>query len=235
MSEERTVTYKFTFDDDTTREIVVTLREPALDYVGVPAGTEPDWIRLEFEQCPNCRWSAAEQPLCPVARNLVPVNDAFCDRVSFEKVNVAVETDSRTYQKCCSLQEAVSSLMGLIMATSGCPHLDKLRPMVYTHLPFSSAEQTTYRAVSMYLMAQFFKARRGQTPDWELTDLTRAYDDIHKVNRAFTQRLRKIQSKDANLNAIVKLDAQADIAAFSISRAQWEELECVFEPYFRDG
>ena len=53
----------------------------------------------------------------------------------------------------------------------------------------------------MYLLAQFFRQRRGETPDWELQELSRSYDDIHRVNRAFAKRLASIQEKDANRNA----------------------------------
>jgi hypothetical protein len=125
--------------------------------------------------------------------------------------------------------------MGLIMATSGCPHLDKLRPMAFTHLPFSTMAQTTYRAVSMYLLAQFFRRRRGLEPDWELRELSRAYEDIRTVNVAFAKRLASIQQDDANLNAIVKLDNHAGITSLSIAEEWWEEIEHVFRKYLEDG
>lgn len=234
MPEDRVTTYQFTFGDGTTREFNIKLRQPALGLVSKPPNEEPEWTALTFHQCPNCPLSVDEHPRCPVARNLVPVSDAFCDRVSFDEVDIVVQTEARSYGKRCALQEAASSLMGLIMATSGCPHLDKLRPMVYTHLPFSTAEQTTYRAVSMYLLAQFFRQRHGHAPDWELRDLSRAYEDIRIVNKAFARRLAQIQKKDANLNAIVKLDNQAGMAWFSITEQQWEDLEHIFRPYFTD-
>ncbi len=234
MPEAETTTYSFTFSDGTTREFSVKLRRPSLDSVPTSNDDRAEWTRLEFNQCPNCPLSIADHPHCPVARNLVPVNAAFCDRLSYDEVDVLVHTEVRTYKKTCALQDAVSSLMGLIMATSGCPHLDKLRPMVFTHLPFSTADQTTYRAVSMYLLAQFFRQRHGLAPDWELKDLSRAYEDIHTVNVAFAKRLASTQKKDANLNAVVKLDSQADITSFSIAEQWWEQLEPIFRPYLTE-
>ena len=152
MSVDVVTTYEFRFDDGTTREFTIRLRQPALDYVCPPCDGEPEWTRLSFNQCPNCSLDEDRHPCCPVARNLVPVSDAFFNRMSYDPVEISVSTADRAYRKSCPLQEAACSLMGLIMATSGCPHLDKLRPMVYTHLPFSTADQTTYRAVSMYML-----------------------------------------------------------------------------------
>jgi hypothetical protein len=233
MSEVETTAYSFTFSDGTSRTLSVKLRRPSLELVSPPDTEEAEWTRLEFHQCPNCPLSTVEQPHCPVAINLVPVNAAFCERLSYEEVHVVVHAEARTYQKTCPLHEAVSSLMGLIMATSGCPHLDKLRPMVFTHLPFATVDQTTYRAISMYLLAQYFRRRHGLAPDWELEELSRTYQDIHTVNVAFAKRLASIQKKDANLNAVVKLDSQADITSFSIAEQWWEELEPIFLPYLR--
>ena len=234
MPEARITTYQFRFADGSRREFSVKLREPTLELVSTPGGDEPEWTKLAFYQCPNCPLSPAEHPWCPVARNLAPVSEAFCDRLSHDKVEVVVRTEARAYQKTCALQEAVSSLIGLIMPTSGCPRLDKLRPMVFTHLPFSTPEQTTYRAVSMYLLAQFFRQRHGKTPDWELKELSQAYDDIRVVNMAFAERLRSIQQKDASINAIVRLDSQASITSFSIAEQWWEDIEHIFRSYLVD-
>jgi hypothetical protein len=211
----------------------VELRPPTMDMLSPPIDHEPEWTQLGFHQCPHCPLRAEEHPLCPVARNLVPLSYAVCDRASCDEVDIAVRTRSRSYQKRCHLQEGVSSLMGLIMPTSGCPYLDLLRPMVFTHLPFASGEQTTYRAVSMYLMAQYFRMRRGQQPDWELKRLAQAYDDIRMVNMAFAERLAAIDHEDANVNALIRLDSHADITRFSIAEQWWTALEPMFGPHFK--
>jgi len=234
MPNTEVITYQFVFTDGTSREFSVELRQPLLELVPVPMGAAPEWTTLAFRQCPNCPLNEGDNLHCPVARNLVPMIEAFHDRMSYDEVEVTVHGEARMYRKSCSLQEGVSSLMGLIMATSGCPHLDKLRPMVFTHLPFATSEQTTYRAVSMYLLAQFFRQRRGKTPDWELKELSRTYEDIHVVNRAFAKRLASIQEKDANRNAIVKLDSFARITSFSIAEQWWEDIENIFRPYLAD-
>ncbi|MCP4591330.1 MAG: hypothetical protein GY842_11320 [bacterium] len=231
MSTDTTITYGFRFDDGSSREFALTMSHPTLDVTTPRIADRPMWTELAFYQCPNCPLDAERHPHCPVAVNLAPVVIAFTDCVSFAEVEVSVQTEDRTYVNRCALQAGVSSLMGLIMPTSGCPHLDKLRPMVFTHLPFSTPDQTTFRAVSMYLLAQFFRQRRGQTPDWELKELSRTYDEVRRVNRAFAKRLASIHAEDANINAIVRLDNQADITAFSITESWWDDIEPAFQPY----
>ncbi len=51
-------------------------------------------------------------------------------------------------------QQAMSSVLGLIMATAGCPWTDRLRPMARFHLPFASEAETVYRSVCMFLLAR---------------------------------------------------------------------------------
>jgi len=144
VPEAKTTTYQFTFQDGTTRAFSVRLQLPSLDLVPAPDSEPPEWTRLTVHQCPNCPLNADDHPRCPVAVNLVPVGEAFRDRVSHDEVDIVVRTEARAYHNSCALQEVIASLMGLIMATSGCPHLDKLRPMVFTHLPFSTKGETTY-------------------------------------------------------------------------------------------
>ena len=86
----------------------------------------------------------------------------------------------------------------------------------------------------MYLLAQYFRQQHGQTPDWKLSELSRAYDDIRVVNKAFAERLASIQQEDANLNAIIRLDCQAVLVSSSIIDQWWEEIEQVFRPYLAD-
>ena len=79
-----------------------------------------------------------------------------------DQVRVTVESEERAVIATLSAQQALASLMGLIIASSGCPRTAVFRPMARFHLPFSSESETAYRVASMYLVAQHFKARNGQ-------------------------------------------------------------------------
>ena len=115
-----------------------------------------------------------------------------------------------------SAQQALASLMGLIMASSGCPRTAVFRPMARFHLPFSNESETAYRVAAMYLVAQHFIAREGGKPDFKLDDLGRVYRGVHAVNRGMAQRLRAATRQDAIVNAIVLLDVYSSLVPAAI-------------------
>jgi hypothetical protein len=99
-------------------------------------------------------------------------------------------------------------------------------------IKISSMKETQYRVMSMYLSAQYFLYRQSKTPDWELKNLIKIYDDIQIVNKAFSQRLSRIKMKDAILNALVKLDIFAKHISFSRDKNVLDEMECLFNAYW---
>lgn len=176
----------------------------------------PSWTMLEFHQCPNCPLDAADHPHCPVAVNLVPLLHGIGDLQSHEPVQLHVRESRRTVSASTTAQRAVSSLLGLIMATSACPHTSHFRPMAQFHLPLASVEETVYRATSMYLLAQYFVCRDGKHPDLDLSGLAEIYANLEVVNRAMAQRLRGASEEDAAVNAVVILDVLAKTLPFAI-------------------
>ncbi|RLC54283.1 MAG: hypothetical protein DRH89_09650, partial [Candidatus Cloacimonadota bacterium] len=166
---------------------------------------------------------------CPVASNIVDMVEVFRDSKSFENANVQITTSQREYHKKASIQQTVSSMLGIIMVTSGCPILSKLRPMARFHLPFANIEETIYRAVSMYLVKQYFNNQDGKDPDWELNGLMDIYKEIHEVNKAFFSRLSSLKGKDANVNALIILDNFANYINFSIDRNKLSKIKWMFD------
>jgi hypothetical protein len=219
--------YRFSFADGVEKEFTLHLDSETLALVA-PARPLPEWTRLSFRQCPNCPLKEEESPHCPVAVGLVDIVEAFQDRKSHEAVQVLVESRERIYAKHTSLQTAASSLIGMYMTTAGCPILSRLRPMVDTHLPFMSPQETTFRMLSMYLVAQYFRARRGEAADWSLEGLTKILADIATINQAFCQRLNAIPMKDASVNALVVLSTLGDEARLSLVEHDLERLERLF-------
>ncbi|MGE3274384.1 MAG: hypothetical protein AB7O67_04690 [Vicinamibacterales bacterium] len=196
--------YLFEFADGSSKAFSIRLDPVTLELLDRPAGPHPDWTRLDVRRCNHCPLSGRATH-CPVAVNLSHVVESFKDAVSYERAVVTVETAQRTYRKETTLARGLSAIIGIYNVTSNCPVLDRLRPMVRFHLPFASSEETMYRAVSMYLTAQYFVMRRGGVPDWHLRGLERVYDEISHVEIGLSQRLRYASSNDANANAVVLL------------------------------
>jgi hypothetical protein len=176
----------------------------------------PAWTALGFNQCNGCPFNAAETPYCPAALQLSGVIEGFTDIVSYDKVKVSVESEERHVVATLAAQQALASLMGLIMASSGCPNTAVFRPMARFHLPFSSESETAYRVASMYLLAQHYSARAGGSADLALNDLERVYRGIHSVNRGMATRLRAASRQDAIVNAVVLLDVFSSLVPAAI-------------------
>lgn len=233
MTDTITFHYTFRFDDGTEKAFNVHLDPQTLRVILHAPLPPPAWTALTCRQCPNCPLDTARVAHCPVAVNLAEVIQFFQQSISHEEVEVTIQSRERTYAKRVSLQRGLSSLMGIYMVTSGCPVLDKLKPMVRYHLPFANPEETQYRVLSMYLLAQYFVQQHGGTPDWELTQLPGIYSEIQIVNRAFCDRLRTLQGEDAVPNAIVILDNFAGGITFNLDTAALDKTERLFAAYLK--
>jgi len=226
--------YRFRLADGTDKEFAIRVDAKTLDLLPAARSEYPAWSALTHHQCANCPLRPEEHPRCPIAANLVDLVDFFKEAMSYDEVDVQIETDQRRYTKHTSVQQALSSLLGIYMVTSGCPVMDRLRPMVRFHLPFATLEETAYRVISMYLLAQYFRHRRGLRPDWEMKGLVPIYEGVQTVNKTFLQRLRDLKGKDANANALVILDSFAGYVTFSINTDLLDEVEGLFRPYFEE-
>ena len=227
--------YRFRFPGGQTKEFEIELDRDTLSLVSRTGPKHPDWTRLSYKQCTNCPLNEREHPDCPVAVSLSPVMEFFRKAASIEMLEVEIVTEARTYRKQDSAQQALGSLVGIIMVTSGCPILDKLRPMVRTHLPFATLEETHYRVISMYLLAQYFLHQGGYKPDWALQGLPKIYDEIQTVNRCFNERISGVQSGDAASNALVVLNCKADYTNILLSKADLDQIKKLFSAYLDLG
>ncbi|MEW5757363.1 MAG: hypothetical protein AB1810_13780 [Pseudomonadota bacterium] len=214
--------YTLQLDGDTYR-----LQEPE-DY------TPPAWTRLGVEQCANCPLQEASTPHCPTAANLAVVVADVGTLVSYEQAQLVVDFGDRQLTATTSVQQILSSLIGLLMASSACPHCIYLRPMARFHHPLSGPLETVYRAASMYLLAQYFVGKEGGTPDLTLDGLSRIYAELQLVNRGMAKRLRRASREDGAINAVVLLDMLAKDVPVSIDESL-QELQGLFAPYCTKG
>ncbi|MCP4137833.1 MAG: hypothetical protein GY754_43125 [bacterium] len=226
------IRYNFYLASGVEHSFEITLKPGSYEFVPrKKIDPPPEWTKLENCQCSNCPLKKEEHPCCPVAANLSSEIEFFKQSISTEKTTIVVITSHRTYISETDLQKGLGSLIGIIMVTSGCPILDKLRPMVAIHLPFASVEETMYRNVSMYLLAQFMRQRKGLEPAWSLDPLVDIYSEVRVCNLAFTERLRSINVKDASINAIIQLDCFASMTTNFLDEASLKELEELFTSY----
>lgn len=227
------IIYIFRLPDKNQEVIELQFDTQTFDLLNAIPENLPSWANLDFYQCPNCLLPTQTHSYCPVAAHLFKLLELFESLMSYDEVHLDIITPQRIYSNKASAQKAISSIMGLIIAASGCPYTRFFRPMaVRFHLPFTDAEETTYRAASMYLLAQYFHRKMGHEIDLELRGLKDIYLNIQTINKALVERLQAISDKDVAINALVILDAFAKMVPLGIDESL-EGIKYLFKPYLK--
>lgn len=174
-----------------------------------------DWTRLDFHRCHGCEWHQTDH--CPVAIGLQKPSRLLGKFKSFEPMTVVVESPERTYTKETTVQEGLSGLFGLIMASSGCPAFEHFRGLAWFHLPFASFEETLFRVISSYYLRHQLSGEILSKEEM-IADIRRIYDTIKQVNIGITNRLRHgvAPHSDSPMNAVVILDAFGALVPMSV-------------------
>ena len=205
------IQYRFTLKDGVKEVFDLKLDGKTLILIKPVTQNPPRWTRLDFQQCPHCPLTADIYQHCPLAVNLVNIVNRFDRLISYDQIQVEVLTAERLTSQNTSAQEGISSLMGLLIATSKCPFTDFFKPMARFHLPFANEQETVWRATATYLMAQYFLVLNGDRHDLDFEGLTKIYNDIEKLNAAIVGRLRAAGKADSAVNALVHLDIFAKL------------------------
>lgn len=213
------VNYRFELAGRAPVEFRVTDQPAGKNEAGLPA-----WTKLDHCQCSNCPLKPAEVARCPAAVEILPVVTEFQAEDAYQKVSVTVQDERRTYAKSTTLEEALRSLLGLKMATSGCPVLSELKPMAIHHLPFASSDEFIMRSVSHYLLQQYLAKRNEEAPDWDLKGLVERNQRLQLVNQALWQRIHSVCRGDSNLKALLNFFSMASSVSFSLE-SQLRKLE----------
>jgi hypothetical protein len=209
-------TLDFSFDPTTFR-----LRNP-------PPADPPFWTELKFNRCSNCPLNEQDHPHCPAALQMASALEPLKALVSFDTVGVTVLQFERKVYAETTVQQAMSSVFGLIMATAGCPWTDRLRPMARFHVPFAGETETLYRSVSMYLLSrELVPAEKRGADAGGFAELEDLYKNLHLVNRDMSRRLGAAASTDPARNALALLDSLTLLLPAALERSL-DELQPLF-------
>lgn len=211
----QSVIYRFFAARDERTEVGLRF-DPETFRLEIPEdGARPQWAKLNFQRCPNC--NLPDQEDCPAALALAQFLPFFATRISYEKAVVEVETPLRTIVSKTTFQYGIAGLIGLAMATSGCPRTFFLRPMARTHLPFASEQETVLRSLAFHLLGQYVANKKsGVSAPLSLEKLKSDYEHLSTVNACMAERVRSAIKLDAAVNAIIILDSFALIAPENI-------------------
>ncbi|MCB1615414.1 MAG: hypothetical protein KDI30_05310, partial [Pseudomonadales bacterium] len=137
--------------------------------------------------------------------------------------------ERRVIQKT-AIQRAISSMLGLVFPTCGCPKTAYMRPMARFHLPLATEEETVFRVTGTYLLAQYFLNEKGKKGQFDFSGLTKIYEDLHILNTAIASRLKTATKSDSSKNAITLLDMYATLVPMLIED-QLVEIRGFFQAY----
>jgi hypothetical protein len=221
------IRYQFDLPDGSKKHVDLKFAAADFRLANRTPAEPPFWTELKFSQCANCPLNAAEHAHCPAALHMAPAVESLKALVSFDTVGVTVTQPERTVHAETTAQQAMSSVLGLIMATSGCPWTDRLRPMARFHLPFASEAETVYRTVGMFLLARELGGV-SQTPGF--AELQNLYENLHVVNRDMSRRLGAATRTDPARNAMALLDSYTTLLPAALE-SSLEELKPLFDAW----
>ncbi len=231
-SDDFEIRYQFRFPDNSTRDFLFKLDKESLALKSeVDTSKLPEWTQLDHHKCSNCTLKSEDNPFCPIAKEYHYILDSFKASFSFEEVKVIAKVPERVYFKETSLQSGISSMIGIVNVTSGCPVLSTLRPMVRYHLPFASAEETTFRSASVFLLKKYLMSKnKSVLPKIDWQELADELEQVSIVNLGLASRIKNMSSGDANINSLLILDGFAKITGFTLENGV-EELKYLFEDH----
>lgn len=209
-------TYKFDFPNQPSEIFDVHIYEDSVD-IHPPLEALPKWTELSFHTCPHCTLDPNSVTHCPLSVSVANVVDRFQALISYSETTITVTSEDRTYSCATTIQRGLGSLLGLIIATSGCPHTAFFRPMAHFHLPDSTCEETIYRVVGMYFIGQYFRKTESKNAALDLHGLSELYANVEKVNAHVAKRIKAASTKDAPINALIVLDYLAKNMFYAIN------------------
>jgi hypothetical protein len=227
MNAPQRIRYRFDLPDGSQKSLDFTFDSADFRLANAAPAAPPAWTELQFNQCANCPLNPADNPHCPAALQMVSAIEPLKALVSFDTVGVTVTQAERTMYAETTAQAAMSSVLGLIMATAGCPWTDRLRPMARFHLPFASEAETVYRSISMFLLARELSGSGGARGFAALEQL---YENLHVVNRDMSRRLGAATRTDPARNAMALLDAYTTLLPAALA-CSLEELKPLFDAW----
>ncbi len=223
---EITYNYCFDFPDSSKKRFLIKLDPETYDYKP-SGGNPPDWAKLEVAQCQCCKLKKADHEYCPIAANIAELVLAFKDTASYKSCLVSCISTARTCSKETTVQDGLASILGIIMATSGCPSMTILKPMACFHLPFATVQESNYRSASAYLLRQYFTHQEGESADFFMERIQEYYQEVQEVNKGIFKRIDMTSEMNADKNAIITLNALAQILVLEV-KGSLESLKPIF-------
>lgn len=227
------IQYRLLFADGSEKEFDLHLRSDSLIPVGWVPSKPPQWAALSYHQCNNCPLNPEKVSYCPAALSLAKMVELCRDLDLLDSVTLKVTTAGRVVMLTTTVQKAIGSFIGLLMATSDCPHASFFRPVARYHLPLATEGETMYRAVSSYLLAQHFRHQGGQEAGFDLQGLIDIYQNLETVNTTLSGRLKASGEAGVVAKCMMEWDVFSGMFPLRVEELL-KELRPLFSSYLSD-
>ena len=205
----RQIIYRSAQPDRGTVQIDIHLNAQGL-LDDLPA-TGPAWTRCEGAACGDCGSDGAH---CLAALAIVPVVERCGELTSLDVVTAEAISNERHCQVAGPAARPLASIMGLLMAASGCSRLSAFRTMAQFHQPFATAEETVVRAAGFWLLQSWAAGTLAAADPF--APLREAWEGLEDVNRQVGRQLQLHCHTDAAPNGLAYLDALAKLGLFGL-------------------
>jgi hypothetical protein len=227
------VQYKLIFTDGTEKVLELTLRTDNLTPIAWVPAKPPEWAALENHKCSNCPLKPEKHAYCPAALNLVKLIEECNELDLLDTVKLVVKTSDRAVVVSATVQKALGSFIGLLMATSDCPPASYFRPVARFHLPLANEAETVYRAVTAYAMAQFVRRQAGKEGAADLEGLFEIYKNLETVNNGLSTRLKTAGLDGAISKSLMEWDVFSGMFPMRAEEVM-EKMRPLFFSYLSD-
>jgi hypothetical protein len=163
----------------------------------------PDWVKLEYHQCPICPFKSETITFCPAAFEMKDVIHQCSSCISYERVELSRLAEGGTVTTETDMQKALFAVIGEKAISSACSRLNSRQWSLGYYSILPTPENLFYRSISTYLMRQFFTSPGNCDPD--LKGHLDYLDEVIDIFGKLLERIRGESSQDASNNALVSL------------------------------
>jgi len=227
------VQYKLVFADATEKVLDLHLRTDNLTPVAWLPAKPPEWAALDNHKCSNCTLSSDKHAYCPAALNLSRLVEECNDLDLLDTVKLVVKTADRVVVVSATVQKALSSFIGLLMATSDCPPASYFRPVARFHLPLANEAETIFRAVSFFALGQFMRRQAGQEGEADIKGLFEIYASLEVVNAGLSARLKTAGLDGAIAKSLMEWDVFSGMFPMRAEEVM-DKMRPLFSAYLQD-
>ena len=233
MANINNIQYRLGFADGSAKQLELHFRSDSLIPVGWVPSKPPEWAALSYHQCQNCPLDPEKVSYCPASLNLAKLVEQCHGLDLLDSVELKVTTAGRVVTVTTTVQKAIGSFIGLLMATSDCPHAAFFRPVARFHLPLATEGETMYRAVSSFLLGQYFARQSGQEAKFDLQGLIEIYQNLETVNTTLSGRLKAAGETGVVAKCMMEWDVFSGMFPLRVEELL-KELRPLFSSYLSD-